>query len=102
MDFVLLDRYLLDGEPAKADLVAALEASADLPPAARPFVEGMRMLGTRAPELSFVALRLVLAGQPADDERVVALRGLVERARAGGPDAAAARATYAKMLRTRE
>lgn len=102
MDFELLDRYLLDGTPAKGDLVRALLAAPQPPPAARAFLEGMRMLGARTPDLSFVALRLVLAGQPADDERVVALRALLERARKDGPEGARARAEYAEALRTGE
>lgn len=52
------------------------------------------MLGERTPDLSLIALRLVLAGKRADDEAVVRLRGLAEAARTGGAAGAAARAQY--------
>ena len=56
------------------------------------------MLGPRTPDLTLVALRLVLAGRRADDASVVQLRGYAEGARAGGADAAAAREAYQRML----
>ena len=82
MEFELLDRYLLEAKPDKADVVKALLAQRSGVAAAQPFYEGMRMLGARTPDLTLVALRLVLAGKKADDENVVALRALAERARA--------------------
>ncbi|MBV8637720.1 MAG: hypothetical protein JO322_06505 [Candidatus Eremiobacteraeota bacterium] len=97
MEFELLDRYLLEATPAKADVVKSLLADRSGAPAAQPFYEGMRMLGARTPDLTLVALRLVLAGKKADDESVVALRDLAERARSG-EDAAAARDAYMKAL----
>jgi hypothetical protein len=87
MNFELLDRYLLDGAPAKSEVVRRLLESPVPTPAAAAFYDGMRLLGTRTPDLSLMALRLVLAGKKADDATVVELRGLVERAR-GGDDAA--------------
>lgn len=92
MIFELLDRYLLEGKPAKADVVKTLLANPSPLPAAAPFYEGMRMLGARTPDLTFVALRLVLAGRKADDASVIALRGLSEKARAAGADGAERRA----------
>jgi hypothetical protein len=88
MNFELLDNYLLSGSPAKADVVARL---LELPPPreAAPFFEGMRLLGPRTPDLTLLALRLVLCGKKADDAAVVRLRDIVERARKG--DAAATR-----------
>ena len=83
LDFELLDRYLLTGSPAKADLVKRLLAKPSAAPGAAPFYEGMRLLGARTPELTFIALRLILAGKKADDASVVALRTLVDRARSG-------------------
>ena len=91
MDFELLDGYLLDGEPTKAEVVRRL---LDLPLPA-PFFEGMRLLGTRTPDLTLIALRLVLAGKRADDASVIALRETVGRARAGD---AGARAAYRELL----
>jgi hypothetical protein len=83
MEFELIDGYLLDAKPAKADVVKSLLAKRSGAPAAQPFYEGMRMLGPRTPDLTLVALRLVLAGKKADDESVVALRDLADRARSG-------------------
>lgn len=95
MEVTTLDRYLLDGTPAKADVVAQLLAMTEPPASARPFLEGIRLLGTRTPDLAFVALRLALGGRPHDDAAVIALRSLVERARKGDADA---RAQYAREL----
>src|SRR5271170_6662814 len=84
MSFEFLDGYLLDGKPEKAYVVKTLLANPSELPAASPYYEGLRMLGARAPDLAFVALRLVLAGHKADDASVVALRSLIEQARAAG------------------
>jgi hypothetical protein len=98
MQFESIDDYLLTGAPRKADVVAALLARRSELPAAAPFYEGMQLLGARTPDLTLVALRLVLAGKRADDANVVELRGFAEQARAGGEGAAAARAAYARLL----
>jgi hypothetical protein len=98
MQFEFLDRYLLDGEPAKAQVVKQLlQAPAGVPGAA-PFYEGMRMLGPKTPDLTLIALRLVLAGKAAEDGRVIALRQIVERARAKGIDRESAVADYHRQL----
>jgi hypothetical protein len=97
MDFELLDGYLLGAKPAKAEVVKKLLSQRSSLPAAQPFYEGMRMLGPRTPDLTLVALRLVLAGKKADDESVVALRSLAEKARAGD-DGESARAAYMRAL----
>lgn len=83
MNFEFLDRYLLDGTPAKADVVQRLLAERSDAPAAQAFYEGMRILGARTPDLTLIALRLVLAGKKADDESVVALRSMIEQAKGG-------------------
>ncbi|MHB8147850.1 MAG: hypothetical protein ACYDGM_11415, partial [Vulcanimicrobiaceae bacterium] len=62
---------------------------------ARPFYEGMRLLGGRTPDLTLIALRIVLAGKKAEDASVVRLRSLVERARKGGTDGTQAREEFA-------
>lgn len=72
--FELLDRYLLDGAPPKTDVIKTLLADRSDLAAAAPFYEGMRLLGPRTPDLTLLALRLVLAGKKADDANVVALR----------------------------
>jgi hypothetical protein len=98
MQFEFLDRYLLDGAPAKGEVVKQLLAAPSGVPGAAPFYEGMRMLGPKTPDLTLIALRLVLAGKTADDARVVALRQIVERARAKGIDReSAVRAYYATV-----
>jgi hypothetical protein len=94
MEFESLDRYLLDGSPPKADVVRDLLARRPEAPGAAPFYEGMQRLGARTPDLSLIALRLVLAGKKADDAAVVRLRDVVARARSGD---AAARAEYASL-----
>jgi len=95
MDFELLDRYLLDEAVAKAEVVHGLLASPPPVQAAQPFYEGMRLLGARTPDLTLIALRLVLAGRRADDTSVIALRETVARARAGD---AAARREYRDLV----
>lgn len=95
MNFELLDRYLLDESPSKPEVVKVLLADRAGAPAAAPFYEGMRMLGARTPDLTLLALRLVLAGKRADDEAVVELRSLSERARKGDD---AAREAYHRLV----
>lgn len=84
MDFELLDRYLLDGKPEKRKVVETLLKSRPAAPQAAAFLEGMRILGARTPDLSLIALRLVLAGKAASDDAVVALKRASDEARAGG------------------
>jgi hypothetical protein len=96
MDFELLDGYLLTGAPPKAEVVRELLERRPDAPGASPFYEGMQRLGARTPDLSLIALRLVLAGQKADDAAVIRLRDLIARARAGE---AAARTEYAALDR---
>ena len=87
MDFELLDSYLLDGSPPKAEVVRNLLEARPGAEGAAPFYEGIERLGARTPDLALIALRLVLAGRKADDDAVAWLRDVVTRARTG--DAAA-------------
>jgi hypothetical protein len=87
MQLESLDRYLLTGSPVKADVVSALLAMPDPPDRARPFLEGLRVLGPRTPDLALIALRLALAGKAHGDGDVSRLRDLVERARGGDAEA---------------
>jgi hypothetical protein len=87
MDFELLDGYLLDETPGKAEVVRKLLEAGSSAEGAAPFYEGMQRLGARTPDLALIALRLVLAGRKADDAGVTWLRDVVARARGG--DAAA-------------
>ena len=98
MEFDFLDGYLLDGSPPKAAVVQQLLQFPSTQAAAAPFYQGIRMLGARAPDLSLIALRLVLAGKKADDASVVRLRDLIERARAGGEQRQAAVDGYYREL----
>lgn len=97
MEFDLLDGYLLDGSPAKSEVIRRLLESPAEREGAAAFYEGMRMLGARTPDLSLMALRLVLAGKRADDESVTRLRAIVRRARGGD---AAARREYRALWET--
>jgi hypothetical protein len=98
MHFELIDEYLLSGTARKAEVIEKLLANRSTLPAAAPFYEGMRMLGARTPDLTLIALRLVLAGRRADDASVVELRGYADDARAGGAGASVAREAYLRML----
>jgi hypothetical protein len=83
MNFELLDRYLLDGTPSKGEVVRRLLETRPGSESAQPFYEGLGRLGARTPDLALIALRLVLAGERADDDGVTRLRAVVERARSG-------------------
>jgi hypothetical protein len=83
MEFELLDGYLLDGIPGKAEVVRRLLEVRPQAEGAPPFYEGMQRLGARTPDLALIALRLVLGGKKADDANVAWLRDVVARARAG-------------------
>jgi hypothetical protein len=83
MDFELLDAYLLEGKPAKPEVVRQLLESRPRAEAAAAFYEGLQRLGARTPDLALIALRLVLAGATADDSTVTTVRDLIARARAG-------------------
>jgi len=98
MDFDLLDRYLLEGKPEKKKVVAELLRSRPAAPRAAAFLEGMRILGSRTPDLTLVALRLVLAGKPATDEAVVELKALSDRARGAGGDRRTALERYREIV----
>lgn len=95
MDFGLIDGYLLDATPPKAELVGRLLKDRPQAEVAAAFYEGLERLGARTPDLALMALRLVLAGKRADDAAVAQLRAIVERARSGDT---AAREAYRAML----
>ena len=86
----LLDSYLLQGHPGKPVLIAALVGTTPVPDVAGPYLEGLRVLGERTPDLALAALRLALAGKPVGDGSVVQLRNLAEQARKGDAEAAVA------------
>ena len=98
MNFDLLDRYLLDEKPPKAQVVKELLKNRYDVPGAAAFYHGIEMLGPKTPDLTLIALRLLLAGKPADDVHVVRIRQLVDRARANGIDRQSSVAEYYKEL----
>lgn len=98
MQFDFLDRYLLDGVPAKAQVVKKLLAERAEVPGTAAFYQGIELLGPKTPDLTLIALRLVLAGKTADDERVVRMRQIVDRARANGIDRESSVESYYKEL----
>ncbi len=63
MEFESLDGYLLDGAPSKAEVVRELLERRPDAPARRRFTRALQRLGARTPDLSLIALRLVLAGK---------------------------------------
>ncbi|MBV8197869.1 MAG: hypothetical protein JO263_07025 [Candidatus Eremiobacteraeota bacterium] len=83
MEFELLDGYLLSGAPAKHAVIARLLETRPQAPGAAPFYEGMQRLAARTPDLTLIALRLVLAGKKADDANVTALRDILARHKRG-------------------
>ena len=95
MNFESLDGYLLTGVPPKNDVIEALLAARPAAPGAAAFLEGMRRLRERTPDLTLIALRLVLAGKKADDASVTTLRAIAVRAQGGD---ATARDEYLSLL----
>jgi hypothetical protein len=98
MEFDFLDRYLLDGVPPKGQVVKELLARRAGGAASAAFYQGIQLLGPKTPDLTLIALRLVLAGKTADDVHVVRLRHIVERARANGIDRKSAVDAYYKEI----
>ena len=98
-DLEMLDGYLLGERLSKADVIATLLAGRSSLPAAAPFYRALEAVGPRAADEALIALRLVLAGLPPEDERVRRLRAIAARAK-GHPraDAAAIRAEYEREL----
>jgi hypothetical protein len=86
-----IDGYLLDGQPTKADAVAAVLADRQPTERAQPFYRALDLLGPRVADEALIALRLALAGADIDDDGVRRVRGHVSAARQGDP---AARAAY--------
>lgn len=97
----LLDAHLLDGNPSREELVATLLATPPVSERARPYYEGLRILGARTPELALIALRLALAGRTVDDASVTRFRGLLQNARAGGAGSENARKEYESLFQER-
>ena len=98
-DSEMIDGYLLGDPISKAEAIAALLAARSPLPAAAPFYRALEAVGARAADEALIALRLVLAGKPPEDDRVRRLRALSAKARSEkGADRAAARAAYLDEL----
>jgi hypothetical protein len=82
-----LDGYLLDGSPGKADAIAAALRQRSPDPKAQPFYRALETIGARAADEALLALRVILGGNTADDETIVAARAARARAKAGEPGA---------------
>jgi hypothetical protein len=89
MEFHAIDGYLLDRRPAKADAIAALLRDRADDERALPFYRALEAVGASVADEALIALRLVLAGKPPDDNGVRRLRGLAILARGGDPAAIA-------------
>lgn len=84
-----IDAYFFEKRGSKADLIKGLLAERSEVPAAQPYYRAFEAIGARAADEALLALRSVLAGHSADDERVKALRAAV---------AAGDRASYLRVL----
>ncbi len=76
MQFHAIDGYLLDGKPSKREAIAAALRERTAAAPALPFYRALEAVGERAADEALIALRLVLAGKPPDDDAVRRLRGL--------------------------
>jgi hypothetical protein len=95
-----IDSYLLDGKPSKARVVEEVLRSRSDEARAQPFYRAFEAIGPRAADEALIALRLILAGVPPEDDYIRRVRELVSVVRAGGPEAEAARAEYARFTRS--
>jgi hypothetical protein len=81
MPFHVIDGYLLDGRPSKSETIAAVLRERVDAEAALPFYRALEAVGERAADEALIALRLVIAGKPPEDDSVRRLRGLATLAR---------------------
>jgi hypothetical protein len=98
MQFHAIDSYLLDGRPSKSEAIAAALRERVTAEPALPFYRALEAVGERAADEALIALRLVIAGKPADDDAVRRLRGLAALARS--PERTAQTAAFAKAGNT--
>lgn len=97
MELHPLDGYFLDGTPSKADAIRAALRDRSTEPRAQPFYRALDAVGVRAADEALLALRLVLGGNAATDEAVIAARAALRRAKSGDP---AARQDYLNAVGT--
>jgi len=84
-----IDAYFFEKAISKAALVERILRDRSERPAAQPYYRAFELVGARAADEAFLALRLVLTGLPAEDDRVQRLREAV---------AAGDRAAYGREL----
>jgi hypothetical protein len=94
MQFHAIDGYLLDGRPSKGEAIAAALRERVAAQPALPFYRALEAVGERAADEALIALRLVIAGKPPDDDAVRRVRGLVTLVRR--PERAAQADAFAK------
>jgi len=87
MELHPLDGYLLDGDPSKAEAIAAALRMRTGDARAQPFYRALEAVGARAADEALLALRLILGGKAADDESIVAARAARAAVKDGGPEA---------------
>jgi hypothetical protein len=78
-----LDGYLLDGQPGKAEAIAAALRDRSPDSRAQPFYRALETVGARAADEALLALRLVLGGKVAGDDTIVEARAARARVKAG-------------------
>lgn len=78
-----LDGYLLDGQPGKAEAIAAVLAAPSAEPRAQPFYRALSSVGANVADDALLALRLVLGGRAADDDTIRAARAARADVRSG-------------------
>ena len=74
MELHPLDGYFLDGTPSKADAIRAVLRERSGEPRAQPFYRALDAVGVKAADEALLALRLVLGGNAATDQAVIAAR----------------------------
>lgn len=87
MELHPLDGYLLDGSPGKAEAIAAALRARTADSRAQPFYRALEAVGARAADDALLALRLVLGGNAASDETIVAARAARAAVKTGGAGA---------------
>lgn len=87
MELHPLDGYLLDGNPSKAEAIAAALHDRSPDPRAQPFYRALETVGVKAADEALLALRIVIGGGSPTDDAIVAARTARAHAKAGEPDA---------------
>ena len=86
MELHPLDGYLLDGNPSKAEAIAAALRDRVDDPKAQPFYRALDTVGARAADEALLALRIVIGGGSPTDDAIVAARTARAQAKAGEPE----------------